>query len=153
MAKKKKYTSEQLGNNFYKAGWMPGYDINPQTGMGELTHVGTDPDYDSKYDDILREWKFDPKKYEIVGTVRASSWNTQLKGGQVETFYAFKGIVRKKTPGHDKYFQELFKQAKKKAPVKTASSIQVRKPLYRSSKNLSKNYSKFMSTMFGALRV
>jgi tetratricopeptide (TPR) repeat protein len=39
-----------------------------------------------------------------------------------------------------------------KTPVKTASSIQVRKPLYGSSKNLSKNYSKFMSAMFEALR-
>jgi hypothetical protein len=39
-----------------------------------------------------------------------------------------------------------------KTPVKTASSIQVRKPLYGSSKNLSKNYSKFMSAMFKALR-
>tara|TARA_R110002020_G_scaffold4071_4_gene17939 strand:- start:954 stop:2132 length:1179 start_codon:yes stop_codon:yes gene_type:complete len=119
MPKKKKYTGEQLGNNFYKSGWQPGYDINPQTGMGELTHVGTDPDYQNKYDEILRDWGFDPKKYEIVGTVRASSWNTQLKGGQVETFFAFKGIVKQKVPGHDKYFQELFKQAKKKAPVKT----------------------------------
>tara|TARA_R100001082_G_C4362768_1_gene160233 strand:- start:1770 stop:2954 length:1185 start_codon:yes stop_codon:yes gene_type:complete len=117
MPKKKKYTGEQLGNNFYKSGWQPGYDINKQTGMGELTHVGTDPDYQSKYDEILKEWGFDPKKYEIVGTVRASSWNTQLKGGQVETFYAFKGIVQQKIPGHDKYVNELFKQAKKKAPI------------------------------------
>ena len=119
MPKKKKYTSEQLGNNFYKSGWMPGYDINPQTGMGELTHVGTDPNYHNKYDEILKDWGFDPKKYEIVGTVRASSWNTQLKGGQVETFFAFKGIVKHKSPGHDKYFQELFKHAKKKTPLKT----------------------------------
>ena len=122
MPKKKKYTGEQLGNNFYKSGWQPGYDINPQTGMGELTHVGTDPNYHNKYDEILRDWGFDPKKYEIVGTVRASSWNTQLKGGQVETFFAFKGIVKQKVPGHDKYFQELFKQAKKKAPIKTKYS-------------------------------
>jgi tetratricopeptide (TPR) repeat protein len=40
-----------------------------------------------------------------------------------------------------------------KTPVKTASSIQVRKPLYKTSKNLSKNYSKFLSSMFGALRL
>lgn len=40
-----------------------------------------------------------------------------------------------------------------KTPVKTASSIQVRKPLYETSKNLSKNYSKFLSAMFGALRL
>jgi hypothetical protein len=41
----------------------------------------------------------------------------QLKGGNTETFYAFKGIVKKKKPGHDKYFQALFKQAKKKPPM------------------------------------
>tara|TARA_R110000787_G_scaffold46144_1_gene112147 strand:- start:2481 stop:3662 length:1182 start_codon:yes stop_codon:yes gene_type:complete len=117
MPKKKKYTGEQLGNNFYKSGWQPGYELNTQTGMGELTHVGTDPDYQNKYDEILRDWGFNPDKYEIVGTVRASSWNTQLKGGTVETFFAFKGIVKAKVPGHDKYFQELFKQSKKKIPL------------------------------------
>lgn len=116
--KKDKPTNEELGNNFYKSGWKPGYDINEHTGLGELTHVGTDPNYKEKYDEILLHWGFDPKKYEIEGTVRASSWETQLKGGRVETFYAFKGLVRRKKPGHDKYFKELFKQAKKKPPLK-----------------------------------
>ena len=66
----------------------------------------------------LRDWGFDPEKYEIDGSVRASSWNTQLKGGTVETFFAFKGVVKKKNPGQDKYFKELFKQAKKRPPLK-----------------------------------
>jgi len=114
----KKHTPEELGNNFYKSGWQPGYDIDKLSGQGTLTHVGTDPNYENKLDEILREWGFDPKKYEIVGTVRASSWNTQLKGGETTTFYAFKGIVREKIPGHDKYFQQLFKGAIKKPPVK-----------------------------------
>jgi hypothetical protein len=118
MPKKKKLSSEELGNNFYKSGWQPGYEIDNVTGLGEITHVGTDPNYQSKYDEILKQWGFDPKHYEIQGEVRASSWNTQLKGGQVETFYAFKGLVRKKKPGHDKYFKQLFNQAKKKVPVK-----------------------------------
>ncbi len=114
----KKPIPEEWGNNFYKSGWQPGVDINESTGLGEITHVDTDPNYRNKFDDILRNWGFDPKLYVIEGSVRASSWNVQLKGGRTETFYAFKGVVRKKNPGHDKYFQELFKQAKKKPPIK-----------------------------------
>jgi hypothetical protein len=109
---------EEWGNNFYKSGWQPGLEVNEQTGLGEITHVGTDPDYRNKFDSILRDWGFDPEHYEIEGSVRASSWNVQLKGGRTETFYAFKGIVKKKRPGQDKYFKELFKQAKKKPPIK-----------------------------------
>ena len=115
---RKKPIPEEWGNNFYKSGWQPGLEVNEQTGLGEITHVGTDPNYRNKFDTILRDWGFDPKLYYIEGSVRASSWNVQLKGGTTETFYAFKGVVRKKNPGHDKYFQELFKQAKKKPPIK-----------------------------------
>ena len=115
---RKKPIPEEWGNNFYKSGWQPGLEVNEQTGLGEITHVGTDPNYRTKFDSILRDWGFDPKLYYIEGSVRASSWNVQLKGGTTETFYAFKGVVRKKNPGHDKYFQELFKQAKKKPPIK-----------------------------------
>ena len=39
-----------------------------------------------------------------------------------------------------------------KTSVKTASSTRLQKPLYSSSKNLSKNYSKFLSPMFNLLR-
>ena len=113
MSHKKKPIPNEIGNNFYKSGWKPGIEVNDLTGIGEITHVGTDPDFKSKYDEILQEWGFDPKKYEIEGAVKVSSWNTQLKGGHVETFHAFKGIVRKKKPGHDKYFKELLKKASK----------------------------------------
>ena len=34
---------EDWGNNFYKSGWQPGLEVNEQTGLGEITHVGTDP--------------------------------------------------------------------------------------------------------------
>ena len=61
MPKKKKYTGEQLGNNFYKSGWQPSIEFDESTGKGEITYVGTDPDYKNKYDDILRGWGFDPK--------------------------------------------------------------------------------------------
>ena len=108
---------KEWGNNFYKSGWKPGVDVNDQTGQGEITHVGTDPNYTNKFDQILRDWGYDPEHYEIEGTVRSSSWSVQLKGGRTETFFAFKGLVKKKSPSHDKYFNELFKRASKKPPV------------------------------------
>ena len=121
--KKNKMTiPEEWGNNFYKSGWKPGVDVNDQTGQGEITHVGTDPNYSNKFTEILLQWGYDPEHYEIEGTVRTSSWNVQLKGGRMETFFAFKGLVKKKNPGHDKYFNQLFKRAAKKPPIKKAFS-------------------------------
>ena len=61
---------------------------------------------------------FSPNEYEIVGQVRASSWNAQIKGGKVETFYAFKGIVQRKNPKRDKYTKELIRHISKKTPLK-----------------------------------
>mgnify|MGYP003109903574 FL=1 len=106
------------GNNFYKSGWQPSIEVNEQTGKGEITHVSNDPNYSDKYDQILRTWGYDPKIYEIEGAVRTSSWEVQLKGGRTETFYAFKGIVKKKNPRHDKYVAELLKHTRKKLPLK-----------------------------------
>jgi len=113
-----KNTPKEWGNNFYKKGWQPGLELNDETGLGEITHVGTDPNFRNKYDEILLNWGFDLKEYEIIGTVRASSWNAQLKGGTVETFYAFKGIVQRKNPKRDKYTKELIKHISKKTPLK-----------------------------------
>jgi hypothetical protein len=109
---------KDLGNNYFRSGWQPSAEFDEQSGLGEITHIGTDPNYKSKFDSILREWGFDPAIYEIDGKVKASSWNAQLKGGQVETFYAFKGVVRKKHPARDEWFKVLLKDISKKKPLK-----------------------------------
>ncbi len=113
MTKKK-----DLGNNYFRSGWQPSAEIDEQSGLGEITHVGTDPDYRNKFDSILKEWGFNPEHYEIDGKVKASSWMTQMKGGRVETFYAFKGIVRRKHPARDEWFDVLLKDISKKKPLK-----------------------------------
>tara|TARA_R100000329_G_scaffold42314_2_gene39266 strand:- start:1968 stop:3116 length:1149 start_codon:yes stop_codon:yes gene_type:complete len=113
MTKKK-----DLGNNYFRSGWQPSAEIDEQSGLGEITHVGTDPDYRNKFDSILQEWGFNPEHYEIDGKVKASSWMTQMKGGRVETFYAFKGIVRRKHPARDEWFAVLLKDVSKKKPLK-----------------------------------
>ena len=109
---------KDLGNNYYRSGWQPSAEFDEQSGLGEITHIGTDPNYKNKFDSILREWGFDPKHYEIEGKVRASSWNTQIKGGNVETFYAFKGIVRRRHPARDEWYNKLLKEVSKKKPLK-----------------------------------
>ena len=117
MAKKKPIPAEN-SNNFFKAGWKPDIEIDQTTGKGSIVHVGTDPNYQNRLDDVIKEWGFDPKEYEIDGILKVSSWNTQLKGGRVETFYAFKGSIRRKSASRDKYYSSLFKQAAKKPPLK-----------------------------------
>ena len=109
---------KDLGNNYFRSGWQPSAEFDEQSGVGEITHIGTDPNYKSKFDSILREWGFDPAVYEIDGKVRASSWNAQLKGGTVETFYAFKGVVRRKHPARDEWFDVLLKEVSKKKALK-----------------------------------
>ena len=110
--------TQELGNNYYKSGWQTSIEFDETTGVGEVTHVGTDPNYKNKFDDILREWGFDPKYYEIQGTVRASSWEGQLKGGRTTTFFAFKGVVKRKNPALDQYFNELLSLFKHKPKLK-----------------------------------
>ena len=110
--------TQELGNNYYKSGWQPSIEFDETTGKGEVTYVGTDPNYKNKYDDILRGWGFDPKYYEIEGTVRASSWEGQLKGGRTTTFFAFKGVVKRKNPALDQYFDKLVKEYSRKPKLK-----------------------------------
>ena len=114
----KEEDQKDLGNNYYPSGWQPRWEMDKETGVGELTHVGRDPDYEKKFDEILADWGFDPKYYEIDGKVKASSWNTQLKGSEVVTFFAFKGIVRRKSPEKDAWVEKLDKEISKKPALK-----------------------------------
>ena len=113
-----KKDKKDLGNNYFKSGWQPSAEFDESTGIGEITHIWQDPNYKSKYDTILKDWGFDPEHFEIDGKVKASSWNTQLKGGDVETFYAFKGVVRRRHPQRDEWYDKLLKEVSKKKPLK-----------------------------------
>ena len=77
--KKKTAVPVENANNFYKAGWQPSIDIDPNTGRGEVVHVGTNPNYENDFDKIIEKWGFDPNIYEIDGILKVSSWNAQLK--------------------------------------------------------------------------
>ena len=105
--------TEELGNNYYKSGWQPSIEFDETTGKGEVTYVGTDPDYKNKYDEILKNLGFDPKYFTIEGTVRAIILGRTVKRWQTTTFFAFKGVVKRKNPALDEYFDKLVKLFKK----------------------------------------
>ena len=65
---------------------------------------------------------FDPEYYEIEGKVRASSWNVQVKNEGVQTFYAFKGIVRRRHPERDEWYDKLLKKYQRKNHLKKRNS-------------------------------
>ena len=44
----KEEDQKDLGNNYYPSGWQPRWEMDKETGVGELTHVGRDPDYEKK---------------------------------------------------------------------------------------------------------
>ena len=48
--------------------------------------------------------------------------------------------------------QNCLEHDKNKSAIKTASISQARKPIYKSSVNLSDNYSKYLNEMFGLLK-
>ena len=83
MAKKKPIPAEN-SNNFFKAGWKPDIEIDQTTGKGSIVHVGTDPNYQNRLDDVIREWGFDPKEYEIDGILKGLSEDLNDKGFKKE---------------------------------------------------------------------
>lgn len=109
--------NEDLGNNYYPSGWKPNVEYNNKTKVGEVTAVVRKKD--TTFDYILESNGFDPNEFEVAqDTVRYSTWQTQLKGGEVADLYAYKFQVRKINPHHDAYYKELLKEIKTKKPLK-----------------------------------
>ena len=48
-----KKDKKDLGNNYFKSGWQPSAEFDEATGLGEITHIGQDPNYKSKFDTIF----------------------------------------------------------------------------------------------------
>ena len=112
--------NEELGNNYYPSGWKPQRSWDSESNSGTVTHIQKDNNF--KYDSLLASWDFDPDLYYIEeDTIKFSTWETQLKGGQVASLYAFKASIKRKKKGHDKYFKKLEREIKKKKPVKVST--------------------------------
>ncbi|QDP46719.1 MAG: hypothetical protein Tp156SUR915002_9 [Prokaryotic dsDNA virus sp.] len=109
--------NEDLGNNYYPSGWKPQVSYDNKSKNANVTAVVRDKD--TTFDTILRHNGFDPNEYEVVNdTVKYSTWQTQLKGGEVADLYAYKFEVRKINPHHDIYYKTLLKEIKAKKPLK-----------------------------------
>tara|TARA_R100000773_G_scaffold1994_1_gene2700 strand:- start:1612 stop:2808 length:1197 start_codon:yes stop_codon:yes gene_type:complete len=110
--------NEDLGNNYYPSGWQPQASFDESTKTGSITHVQPSNN-NFKYDSLLNSWGFDSEEFYIdEDTIRFSTWNAQVKGGEVVDMYAFRAIIKKKNPHHDKYYEKLLREVKKKKPIK-----------------------------------
>ena len=48
----------------------------------------------SEFDDLLREWGFDPNKYMILdNTIRVSTWDMNLGKGEIQQAWAYKAQI------------------------------------------------------------
>jgi hypothetical protein len=113
---------EELGNNYYPSGWKPNATWVNADNKGEVTAISKEEN--PKFNYLLSDNGFDPKVFEIIeDTIRFSTWQTQKKGGEIVDLYAFKFQIRKKNPHHDKYYDELLKEIKKKTPIKKQRKV------------------------------
>ena len=74
-------------------GWEPGvvFDYKTQTGMMTTRPVTSEL---SEFDDLLREWGFDPNKYMILNnTIRVSTWDMNLGKGEIQQAWAYKAQI------------------------------------------------------------
>ena len=77
------------------------------TNTGELTHVQPHDD-NFKFNSLLESWGYDSKEFYIEeDKIRFSTWQTQIKGGEIVDMYAFKAIIKKRNPHHNKFFRKL----------------------------------------------
>ena len=113
---------EELGNNYYPSGWKPNATWVNKDNRGEITAISKEEN--PKFNYLLSDNGFDPKVFEIMeDTIRFSTWQTQRKGGDIVDLYAFKFQIRKKNPHHNKYYDELLKEIKKKTPIKKQRKV------------------------------
>jgi hypothetical protein len=72
-----KKDKKDLGNNYFKSGWQPSAEFDESTGLGEITHIGQDPNYKSKFDTILKDWGFDHnlKVVQLKPFMRSKEWS------------------------------------------------------------------------------
>ena len=112
--------NQELGNNYYPSGWKPRIDYDYGTNTGELTHVQPHDD-NFKFNSLLESWGYDSKEFYIEeDRIRFSTWQTQIKGGEIVDMYAFKAIIKKRNPHHNKFFRKLERQIEKKKPIKVS---------------------------------
>ncbi len=58
-----KKDKKDLGNNYFKSGWQPSAEFDESTGLGEITHIGQDPNYKSKFDTILKYFQYTSHRF------------------------------------------------------------------------------------------
>lgn len=95
-------------------GWEPGVRWDESTRTGALTVQSNKPGPD--WDSLLREWGFDPDKFEVAGdTIQFRTWDAATAEGQTR-FYYYRAEIRAKRPSEDPDLKVLLEEVRKRKP-------------------------------------
>jgi hypothetical protein len=98
-------------------GWEPAVQWDEQTRTGSLTIAVNAPG--PEWDSYLREWGFDPDKFEVAdGTVQFRTWDANTGEGNVQRFYYYRAQIRAKRPTDDPDIKSLIDEIKRRRPAK-----------------------------------
>ena len=103
----------------HPTGWEPGVD----TDKGTVTYRSS-----AKPDSVSHDWQFilddyglDPKLFQVVEPVQVRSWDTQVKGGQVERMYYYRAAIISTVVSVD--YDELVKTVRKRPTRKPIPEV------------------------------
>lgn len=93
----------------------PGIEVEGADPAVEITFDPTDRPMGIKdMEDLLTNWGYDPKYYELVEPIKISQWNQKDKEtGDLISLYSYKGSVRTRRASADTDYEELVDQIKK----------------------------------------
>lgn len=102
-------------------GWEPGVrwdGTKGQIATGPM--VGPNP----QWEELLRQWDFDPEKYEVVEPIQFRTWDAATGSGEVKRMYYYRATIRSRVVGHldvDALIEEV-KQHKPSTKPKASGS-------------------------------
>ena len=86
--------NKALAKEKYPRGWQPHAEYAPKTNKGTLVSRGT-KEQEPEFATLLSEWGFDPKEYEIVGSLQVRTWDMNMGDGNVQQAWYYKADIRK----------------------------------------------------------
>lgn len=75
-------------------GWEPGVEWDGSEGKLTVQTQGS-----PVWDDLLRQWGFDPANFEVVEPIQFRTWDANVGGGDIQRMYYYRATIRRRVDG------------------------------------------------------
>ena len=101
-------------------GWEPGVRWDETTRTGAITVKANAPRPD--WDSLLREWGFDPEKFEVADdSIQFRTWDGAIGEGNVQRVYYYRATIRLRKAENDPDIAALINEIKRRKPKPIAA--------------------------------